>query len=629
MNRLKGWKIRNMVLLIMLAMVLPLSLLSSALDFHLYKRNELRHIDAQLFNAAVLAKATLPDNYHDAILDAATVTPEAFDRIVDRNNKLCEELGLEYLWSLMLLDGRLCFTSATSPDKKVENHQHAKFLEPHANPELYAHAFQTMEPQFQNNIDKWGSIRAVLVPFYDSQGRKCLFGASKKLSDIHANTATLLRNALFALLILLIPGILVSLIFSKWLTSPIARLADAAEEIGEGRYETDINIEGSREVNVLAHQLADMRDAIRDQMASLAKAMDELRNFEQIVNSSPIIVYRLRYAPKEWPVEFVSNNINQLGYSAAQLLSGQSPWYCINYPEDIPAVEKFVKEVIDQGEDAFNLESRMLTATGEIRWMHSWNRFIRDGKGNITHLHGIFVDITDRKISQERDGQYRQRLKALSQDLATTEDRERRQFAEALHEDVGQMLAGLNMKFTALKEAVDRDRIDDLFEQVDTLLQHIMGKCKSLTWTMCPPSLYETDIAAGLERMAEDLKDLFGIDVSIQTAGLRIELDREASAFIFRWAKELLVNVAKHAETTAADIAVSQYTDKIYMVVTDQGKGMDTSELENGSGTGFGLFSIRENLAQMGGLMNIQSEPGKGTKVLIICPLPSLLLKIQ
>ena len=56
----------------------------------------------------------------------------------------------------------------------------------------------------------------------------------------------------------------------------------------------------------------------------------------------------------------------------------------------------------------------------------------------------------------------------------SAEDRERRQFAEAVHEDIGQLLAGLGMKFTALKEATDRARIDDLVVQVDALFRRVM-----------------------------------------------------------------------------------------------------------------------------------------------------------
>jgi signal transduction histidine kinase len=149
-----------------------------------------------------------------------------------------------------------------------------------------------------------------------------------------------------------------------------------------------------------------------------------------------------------------------------------------------------------------------------------------------------------------------------------------------------------------------------------------MQTCKSLTWEISPTSLYDSDIAAGLERMAHDLKRFFGLEVLIQTAGSRIELDRESSAVIFRCAKELLVNIAKHSGSHTAEVGISRLENKVHMVVSDQGKGFSLSCLEDES-SGFGLFSIRERLVHMNGSLQVDSEPGKGTKVLMVFPLKS------
>ncbi len=72
----KDWKIQNLMLLAMLAMVLPLSLFSAFVDYRLHKDEELCHIDAQLLTAAIMAEATLPDDFHDRITGPDSVSPE-------------------------------------------------------------------------------------------------------------------------------------------------------------------------------------------------------------------------------------------------------------------------------------------------------------------------------------------------------------------------------------------------------------------------------------------------------------------------------------------------------------------------------------------------------------------------
>jgi hypothetical protein len=63
----------------------------------------LRSIDQRLFSAAPFAKALLPPDYHDRLNNRDSVTPEDYDRIADRNNRLCVQLGLQYLWSCAVI----------------------------------------------------------------------------------------------------------------------------------------------------------------------------------------------------------------------------------------------------------------------------------------------------------------------------------------------------------------------------------------------------------------------------------------------------------------------------------------------------------------------------------------------
>jgi PAS domain S-box-containing protein len=346
----------------------------------------------------------------------------------------------------------------------------------------------------------------------------------------------------------------------------------------------------------------------------------ELRDFESIVNSSPIVLFKLNLRT-DFSTEFVSDNISLAGYSAKELMSGKITLQSLVPPDSLKLLRERLAQALANGEDTYTILTKIIWANGEIHPYENWHRIIKDDSGAPLFLLGMAVDVADQEALKKRDAQYQARLKGLAQDLLEAEDHERSQLAYALHDNIGQMLAALNMKFSVLRETSDQKRFADLAAQTEELLLQIMQTTKTLTWEICPTSLYETDIAAGLKHMANDLQNFFGLTVELETAGMRIELDRETAALVFRCVKELLVNIAKHSGVSNAEVGISQYGNKVHLVVSDQGKGLDPEALDNGNGNGFGLFSITERLEHIGGSMRIESNPGAGTKIMMIFPL--------
>jgi PAS domain S-box-containing protein len=616
-------KIRFMVLTGMVGLVLLLAFCRALVDFQVHKHELIENIDAQLFNAATFSKSLVPGDYHDRITDSNSVSSSAFEDIVSRNNDLCEELGMEYLWSLILLDDHPFFTTATSPDKKTENGLHAGFLEPHTNPEFYTETFNSMEPQLQVIHDKWGSLRSILVPHYDQSGRKYLFGACIRVADLQALTPRLLRETLLTTLIFLIIALPGSLLLSKYLTQSISRLAEAAELMASGNYREPIKVQGPTEINMLSNRLNMMRKSIDLHVSSLDQAMRQLREFEQIINASPAIIFRVRLEPG-YPVELMSENFVNTGYSVADMLSGAVTWDQIIPAEDLDSIASTIEETLEAGKDTFQIEVRMNPPDGTETWYGNWNRIIRDASGVPTHVQCLVMDITSKKKQAERDAHYQNRLRALAQELSSTEDRERHRLAEVLHENMGQMLVALNLKVTAMHDTPDPEQAEKISTSVFELLGKILNTCKTLTWKLSPPSLYESDFIAGLQHMADDLEKLFGLKVEIESPEERLKIPADSAALLFQFARELLVNVAKHSGTNKAQLQIIRSADLVRLIVTDRGKGFKPEELENSKTRGFGLFNIRERLVSINGTMNTESISESGTKITLEVSLDAL-----
>jgi PAS domain S-box-containing protein len=124
---------------------------------------------------------------------------------------------------------------------------------------------------------------------------------------------------------------------------------------------------------------------------------------EQIVRRSPSIAFRFR-AEKGWPIEFISENVNQLGYSANDFFSGRITLIDVVHPEDREIVAEKLRDVskIRGGEDEFSQEYRIVTGSGATCWIDERMWIVRNDKGLITHYEGIVIDITKRKQAEER-----------------------------------------------------------------------------------------------------------------------------------------------------------------------------------------------------------------------------------
>jgi len=85
----------------------------------------------------------------------------------------------------------------------------------------------------------------------------------------------------------------------------------------------------------------------------------------------------------------------------------------------------------------------------------------------------------------------------------------------------------------------------------------------------------------------------------------------------------LLINIAKHADAQNVSVTIDRMDNKARIRVVDDGRGFDVSAMDymTGEQQGFGIFSIRERLMNVGGSFHIASEPGKGTEVVLIAPL--------
>jgi PAS domain S-box-containing protein len=133
---------------------------------------------------------------------------------------------------------------------------------------------------------------------------------------------------------------------------------------------------------------------------ALRKSLKMQKMLKTIINKSPAVAFRWKNM-ENWTAEFVSENVAQFGYSVKDFLSGDILYGNIIHRDDIQAVVESLARSVREGYDSFEMEYRIFTGDGIIRWVEERAFIQRDNKGKVTHLQGIVIDVTERKEAQK------------------------------------------------------------------------------------------------------------------------------------------------------------------------------------------------------------------------------------
>lgn len=119
----------------------------------------------------------------------------------------------------------------------------------------------------------------------------------------------------------------------------------------------------------------------------------------EIIRNSPNVLFKRR-AEAKWPVEYVSENVSQFGYTSSDFLDGKILYAEIIHPEDLSRLDEEVRYNSENKIDHFKQQYRLVDGSGNLRWVDDWTIIVRDEKDEIKNYLGIILDITDRKAAE-------------------------------------------------------------------------------------------------------------------------------------------------------------------------------------------------------------------------------------
>ena len=236
----------------------------------------------------------------------------------------------------------------------------------------------------------------------------------------------------------------------------------------------------------------------------------------------------------------------------------------------------------------------------------------------------LLREIEERKIAEQELINHQDRLRRLSTELLQTEERERRRIASEIHDRIGQTLAVTKIQLGALKAALASDKRVEMVEDVRQLITRTIKDTRTLTFELSPPVLYELGLQAALEWLAESVRKQTGLAVAVERDGSASTLEISRRVFLYQAVRELVFNVVKHARAEKAVIKISGNPSTISIHVIDDGRGagpLQKTTGQNRQDSGFGLFSIREQIQTYGGRLEVTPLPEGGTQATISMPI--------
>lgn len=212
----------------------------------------------------------------------------------------------------------------------------------------------------------------------------------------------------------------------------------------------------------------------------------------------------------------------------------------------------------------------------------------------------------------------RERLRLLSSHLERVKETERKAIAREIHDDIGGLITGLAFDLSWLKKHATGDKVKQRMDDMQKVLDQARSSVERVLRELRPPML-ELGIVATLEWQAQEFTRRYGIPCHCTSNRDSLELPEEAAAALFRVCQESLTNIARHAQARQVKIELFAESDSVTLEIADDGVGLAAGhQSKPGS---FGLLGMRERAASLGGWLEVNSAPGRGTSIMLSLPM--------
>jgi PAS domain S-box-containing protein len=283
------------------------------------------------------------------------------------------------------------------------------------------------------------------------------------------------------------------------------------------------------------------------------------------------------------------------------------------HPDDVRNLVDTVSQAL-KTQQRFSMEYRLRRSDGVYRWMLDVAAPRVNGDGSFAGFIGSGTDTTDQKLAQ-------QALEKVSGQLIEAQEKERGRIARDLHDDICQRLALLAMEISLANRSADGSA-ETTKQRLKEIQQHcceIAGDVQSLSHQLHSSKLDYLGVVAAIKGFCDEFSRQHEVSIKVTDANVPRELPQDISLCLFRVAQEALHNAVKYSGTNQFTVLLLGMEDCVQLVVSDAGAGFDVEAAKRTRG--LGLVSMQERVHLVRGTLSVESQSGKGTKILAVVPL--------
>jgi two-component system, NarL family, sensor histidine kinase UhpB len=210
-------------------------------------------------------------------------------------------------------------------------------------------------------------------------------------------------------------------------------------------------------------------------------------------------------------------------------------------------------------------------------------------------------------------------IQVMSAQILHAQEEERRRIARELHDETSQALNALLLSIEMAQQSLPerdreaRQRLENSKQQTAQTLDAI----HMLAFDLRPTMLDDLGLVPSVRWYAKRQSETYGVQIMVEADGLDDRLPDQTEVALFRVVQEALTNVAKHASASLARVQLERYEAGVRLTVQDNGRGFD---MEQTHGDRLGLFGIQERVSLLGGTLDVDSRPGRGTRLTVEVP---------
>jgi two-component system, NarL family, sensor histidine kinase DegS len=387
----------------------------------------------------------------------------------------------------------------------------------------------------------------------------------------------------------------------------------------------------AKQVNTTVNKLIDSeKNAIK-----LSKEIGELygsleKSYEQIsIVNQPTDNPRLfAKSDQGGNIKFVFDYFKEL--SGSQL--GETAKRLCDLFQGMENPDDWMDEVIEKTSVGNSWQGEIVFADekGEDRWLEVTLVPTFNVQNEVDGLLAIGANITHRKsaeLTMNKKNRAAIERKINQQKFRSVlilegQEEERKRIAMDVHDGIGQMLTSLKFQIDSI-DVNERERAEQKIREADQLIKQVIREVRRITFNLNPTVLGDYGLQAALNVFVQERGKLTDIKLVFIKEGEIESLSPKIENNIFRIVQEAINNAIKYSGASTIEVMLSELNNNLIVKVTDDGKGFDTKSVESRSmniESGRGFFNMHERTEYVNGKLEINSEPDKGTSVVLTVP---------